>query len=104
MLLSPSSKGLPCSYHLDLTLSNPDQETVHPKEPMWAMDKEHVKGAVDNAVGKTKEVIGQMFGDKQLEVEGQLDQASGAAHSAVGNAKDAARETADRLHRSTNRF
>lgn len=33
------------------------------------MDKEQVKGAVDNAVGKTKEVIEQMFGDKQLDSE-----------------------------------
>jgi uncharacterized protein YjbJ (UPF0337 family) len=68
------------------------------------MDREHVKGAVDNAVGKTKEAIGQVFGDSKLVLEGKLDQAKGAAHSAIGNAKDAAREAADRLHRSTNRY
>jgi uncharacterized protein YjbJ (UPF0337 family) len=68
------------------------------------MDREHVKGAVDNAVGKTKEAIGQVFGDSKLVIEGKLDQAKGAAHSAVGNAKDAAREAADRLHRAANRY
>jgi uncharacterized protein YjbJ (UPF0337 family) len=67
------------------------------------MEKEHLQAAVDHAVGKTKVVIGQVFGDDQLVMEGQVDQARGAAHGAVGNAKEAARETANRLHRAANR-
>ena len=42
------------------------------------MDKEHVKGAVDKAVGS-----------KKIETEGKVDQAKGAAHNAAGNVKDA---------------
>jgi hypothetical protein len=38
----------------------------------WHMDKEHVKGATDNAVGKTKEVAGHVTGNKKLETEGKL--------------------------------
>ena len=53
------------------------------------MDKEHVKGAVDNAVGKTKEAVGHAVGSKKLETEGKVDQAKGAAHNAAGNVKDA---------------
>ncbi len=68
------------------------------------MDKEHVKGAVDKTVGKSKEVIGRTFGDKSLEAEGKIDQAKGAAHNAAGNAKDAAKEAVDRLNRPTEKY
>lgn len=53
------------------------------------MDKEHVKGAVNNAVGKTKEAVGHAVGNKKLETKGKVDQAKGAAHNAAGNVKDA---------------
>jgi uncharacterized protein YjbJ (UPF0337 family) len=63
-----------------------------------------VKGAIDIAVGKTKEVMGQMLGDKEFEAEGKIGQVKGAAHIAVGNIKDAARVSMVRLHRSMNRY
>jgi uncharacterized protein YjbJ (UPF0337 family) len=53
------------------------------------MDKEHLKGAVDNAVGKIKEAVGHAVGSKKIETEGKVDQAKGAAHNAAGNVKDA---------------
>jgi uncharacterized protein YjbJ (UPF0337 family) len=56
------------------------------------MDKEHVEGATDNAVGKTKEVAGQVTGNKKLETEGNVDQVKGAVHNAAGDAKDAGKE------------
>jgi uncharacterized protein YjbJ (UPF0337 family) len=59
------------------------------------MDKEHVKGAADKAVGKTKEVAGRVTGNKKLESEGKFDQLKGAAHSAAGDAKDAGKEAID---------
>ena len=59
------------------------------------MDKEHVKGAADKAVGKTKEVAGHVAGNKKLESEGKVDQLKGAAHSAAGDAKDAGKEVID---------
>lgn len=53
------------------------------------MDKEHVKGAIDNTVGKTKEAAGHAVGSKKLETEGKVDQVKGAAHKAAGDVKDA---------------
>jgi uncharacterized protein YjbJ (UPF0337 family) len=59
------------------------------------MDKEHVKGAVDNVVGKTKEAAGHATGNKKLEAEGKVDQVKGAVHNAAGDAKDAGKEAID---------
>ena len=59
------------------------------------MDKEHVKGAADKVVGKTKEVAGHVTGDKNLETEGKIDQVKGAIHKKVGDAKDAGKEAVD---------
>jgi uncharacterized protein YjbJ (UPF0337 family) len=55
------------------------------------MDKEHVKGAADKAKGAIKDTAGKVMGDKELQAEGKMDKAKGAAHSAVGDAKDAVR-------------
>ena len=59
------------------------------------MDKEHVRGAADKVVGKTKEVAGHVTGDKKLETEGKLDQAKGTIHEKVGDVKDAGKEAVD---------
>jgi uncharacterized protein YjbJ (UPF0337 family) len=56
------------------------------------MDKEHVKGATDNVVGKTKEVAGHVTGNEKLETEGKAEQIKGAVHKAAGDAKDAGKE------------
>ena len=59
------------------------------------MDKEHVKSAVDKAIGKSKEAAGRVTGDKKLETEGKVDQAKGAIHKKVGDIKDAGKEAVD---------
>jgi uncharacterized protein YjbJ (UPF0337 family) len=59
------------------------------------MDKEHVEGAADKVVGKTKEGVGHAIGSKKLETEGKVDQVKGAAHTAAGDAKDAGKEAID---------
>jgi uncharacterized protein YjbJ (UPF0337 family) len=50
---------------------------VSPRQRCF-IDKERVKGAADKVVGKSKEVAGQVTGDKKLETEGNVDQAKGA--------------------------
>jgi uncharacterized protein YjbJ (UPF0337 family) len=55
------------------------------------MDREHVKGAVDNAKGAVKDAAGKVTGDKKLQAEGKMDKAKGAAHNAAGDIKDATR-------------
>ena len=59
------------------------------------MDKEHVKGAADKFVGKSKEVAGHVTGDKKLETEGKVDQAKGTIHNKVGDTKDAGKQAID---------
>ena len=53
------------------------------------MDKDRVKGAANQAKGKSKEVAGKATGDSKLRTEGVADQVKGKVQSAVGSAKDA---------------
>jgi uncharacterized protein YjbJ (UPF0337 family) len=67
------------------------------------MDKEHIKGAADKVVGKTKEAAGHAVGNKHLEAEGKLDQVEGSAHEAAGDAKDAGKEAIDSVRNAPSR-
>jgi uncharacterized protein YjbJ (UPF0337 family) len=67
------------------------------------MDKEHVKGAADNAVGKIKEVAGHVTGNRKLETEGKADQVKGAVHNAVGDLKDAGEEAIESVRNAPSR-
>jgi len=60
------------------------------------MNNEHVKGAVEKGEGKIKEVVGRFTGDRKLETEGKVDQVKGAVHTAVGDVKDAVKDTVHR--------
>ena len=56
------------------------------------MDKDRIKGTAEETKGKVKEVAGKVTGDKKLETEGKVDQMTGKAQNAWGNAKDTAKE------------
>jgi uncharacterized protein YjbJ (UPF0337 family) len=56
------------------------------------MDREHVKGAADKIKGGVKDVAGKVTGDKEMQAEGKMDKAKGAAHNAAGDAKDTVRD------------
>ncbi len=56
------------------------------------MDKDRVKGAINDAVGRVKRQAGEWTGDPNTQVEGAAQQAKGKAQKAWGNMKDAARE------------
>jgi uncharacterized protein YjbJ (UPF0337 family) len=68
------------------------------------MDKEHVKGAADSVVGKTKEVVGHVTGNKKLETEGKIDQVKGSIHNAVGDAKVAGKKAMDSIKTTPSRL
>jgi uncharacterized protein YjbJ (UPF0337 family) len=53
------------------------------------MDKDRVKGAARNVVGKIKETFGKATGRKSTQAEGNKDQAAGKVQRAYGRAKDA---------------
>jgi len=56
------------------------------------MNKDHIKGVVDQAKGSIKQAVGNACCDTKLKVEGALDKAKGKFESAVGDAKDAIRK------------
>ncbi|WP_019874333.1 CsbD family protein [Sporichthya polymorpha] len=57
---------------------------------MGATDK--LGNAIDDAAGKAKETAGRMGGDRDMEAEGQGDQAKAQVKKAGENVKDAAKK------------
>lgn len=56
------------------------------------MDKDRVKGTIDDAVGRAKRQAGEWTGDSKTQAEGAAQQVKGKAEKAWGNVKDAARD------------
>jgi uncharacterized protein YjbJ (UPF0337 family) len=56
-----------------------------------AMDKDQIKGSVEQAKGSVKEAAGKVLGDKKLETEGTTEKAAGKVQNAIGGLKDAVR-------------
>ena len=66
------------------------------------MDKDRIKGSYEQAKGSVKDAAGKMLGDTKMQAEGKADKAKGAIHNAVGRAKDAVRDAADKATRRMN--
>jgi len=56
------------------------------------MDKDTVKGTIDDVAGRAKRQVGEWTGDTNAQVEGAAQQVKGKAEKAWGNVKDAARD------------
>lgn len=52
------------------------------------MNKDQVKGRIEEAKGKMKEVAGKVSGDKKLEREGKIQNISGKVQAGVGDLKE----------------
>ena len=52
------------------------------------MNKDQVKGRVEEAKGKVKEVTGKVLDNKEMEVEGNVQKNVGKGHAAFGNLKE----------------
>ena len=63
------------------------------------MDKDRIKGTVDDAAGRVKRQVGEWTGDTQTQVDGAAQQVKGKAEKAWGNVKDAARDAGNRSDR-----
>jgi len=50
----------------------------------------------DDAKGRVKEAAGDLTGDKDLQREGKVDQATGKVKGAVGDASDKVKDTISR--------
>ena len=57
------------------------------------MDKERVKGMVEQGKGSAKETAGKVMGDQKLKTEGKMDRAEGKVRNAVGGLKDKVRQS-----------
>jgi uncharacterized protein YjbJ (UPF0337 family) len=57
------------------------------------MNKDRVKGTVDEVVGSAKQKAGKLTGDTPLQVKGIAQQVKGKLENTLGKAKDAVRGT-----------
>jgi uncharacterized protein YjbJ (UPF0337 family) len=60
------------------------------------MDKNRVKGTIDEAVGSAKRHVGGLTGNTKTEVEGAAQQLKGKVENTVGKVKDAVRDAHDK--------
>ena len=52
------------------------------------MNKDQVKGRVEQAKGSVKEVAGKVVGNEKLEAEGKLDKTAGKVKAKYGDLKE----------------
>jgi len=65
------------------------------------MDKDTVKGTIDDAAGRVKRQVGEWTGDTSAQAEGAAQQVKGKVEKAWGNLKDSAKDaTRDAEHHS----
>jgi uncharacterized protein YjbJ (UPF0337 family) len=67
------------------------------------MDKDQVKGAVNDATGRVKRQVGEWTGDTDAQVEGAAQQIKGKAQKAWGNVKEATRDAGTNVDREHER-
>ncbi len=64
------------------------------------MNKDNVKGTIDDAAGRAKRQVGEWTGDTKTQVDGAAQQVKGKVEKAWGNVKDAAHDTAHNADRT----
>lgn len=56
------------------------------------MNKDQVKGRVEEAKGSVKEVAGKAVGNKTMQAEGTVNKAAGKTQAAFGDAKETVKD------------
>lgn len=64
------------------------------------MNKDELKGKIDQAKGYVKEKAGELTDDPELEIQGKVEKAGGKVREAYGQAKREAKEVVDRVKES----
>ena len=64
------------------------------------MDKDRVKGTIDDVAGRAKRQVGEWTGDTETQADGAAQQVKGKVEKAWGNVKDSVRDAADEAKRS----
>ena len=57
------------------------------REQVMSINKDQVKGRVEEAKGKVKEVTGKLTGDETLEIKGKVQKLVGKAQAKFGDVK-----------------
>ena len=57
------------------------------------MNKDNIKGTIDDAAGRAKRQVGEWTGDTKTQVDGAAQQVKGKVEKAWGNLKDATKPT-----------
>ena len=60
------------------------------------MNKDQVKGRVEQAKGSVKEAAGKVVGNEKLEAEGKVDKAAGKTQATYGDAKEKVKGAVDK--------
>lgn len=60
------------------------------------MNKDQVKGRIQEVKGKAKELAGELLGEKDLEVEGILEKNLGKVQAGFGDIVDDAQKAVDK--------
>ena len=61
------------------------------------MNKDQVKGRVEEAKGNIKESTGKAVGNRDLEAEGTVDKAAGKAQKNYGDTKEKVKDAIDKI-------
>ncbi len=64
------------------------------------MNKDNVKGTMDDAAGRAKRQVGEWTGDTKTQVDGAAQQVKGKVEKAWGNVKDAANDATHGTNRT----
>jgi uncharacterized protein YjbJ (UPF0337 family) len=62
-----------------------------------------IKGATNEAIGKSKQGVGEAVGSDKLKGEGVIQEANGHGQQALGDAKQAAKDAADKAAEFVNK-
>lgn len=62
-----------------------------------------VKGTANEAIGKTKQGVGEAVGSDRLQGEGALQEVKGKGQQALGDAKEATKDAADKVADAANK-
>jgi uncharacterized protein YjbJ (UPF0337 family) len=52
-----------------------------------SINKDQIKGRANEAIGKVKETVGEVVGNKKLEIKGAIQKNIGVVQSKVGDVK-----------------
>lgn len=67
------------------------------------MNKDQVKGRVDEGAGKVKEVAGRAVGDKSLQAKGLAQQVGGKVRATAGDVVEDVKDAAKDANRNRDR-